>query len=139
MTMLLSYEDTLGVEIPVTFESPSHSGSKLWRFRAEHLSALGDRSVITEVGTHYFAAHTRAPLPPQVYALAKEHPEWLPSLRYWIGLLSAWKRNTRIQDYKCPRLPSRALTHLAATAKALGRLGYSLSKDQVSYGRNMWR
>ena len=87
LSMLLSYEDAVGMEVPVTFEPPTHGGSKLWRFRGEHLAALGDRAVITEVGTHYFGAHARAPLPPQVYALAKKRPEWLPSLRYWIGLI----------------------------------------------------
>lgn len=139
LAMLVGYEGTLLKEVPGAFEPISCVGSKLSRFRAEHLAALGDRAVITEVGPHYFAAHARAPLPPKVYALAKDHPEWLPSLRYWIGLITAWKRNTRIQDYTCPSLPPRALRHLPVTAKALQRLGFSLSKDQVILGQAMWR
>lgn len=139
LAMLVSHEDTLLKEVPGAFEPIACVGSKLSRFRAEHLAALGDRAVITEVGGHYFAAHARAPLPPEVYALTKVHPEWLPSLRYWIGLISAWKRNTRIQDYTCPSLPAHALRHLPVTAMALQRLGYPLSKDRVIFGQNMWR
>lgn len=137
--MTLSYKDVLGKEIPAALEPVPELGQDRWRFRAEHLAALGDRAVVTEVTPHFFAAHTRAPLPPEVYALAMRDPELLPSLRFWVGLLSAWKQDIRVQDYRLPRLPSRVLRHLGKAAQSLQRIGLRLSKEQVVIGRNMWR
>lgn len=138
LSLMIFHKNVLGFEIPGPFQSPSDPGASLWRFRSEHLAVLGDRAVVTEVENFYPASHARASLPPEVFAVVREHPYWLPSLRFWVGVLAAWKRNIRLQDFKFPVLPKSAAVHLAATATVLQNLGLPLRNEEVAWVRNDW-
>lgn len=138
LSMSLFHDHVLGFEIPGPFQPPAAAGGTLWRFSAEHLAVLGDRAVVTEVDDFYPGSHARAPLPSEVFAVAREHPDWLPCLRFWVGIVAAWKRNIRLQDYVFPTLPKQAHKHLARTATVIQNIGLPLTNDLVAWVRNDW-
>lgn len=130
--------DACGLSIPAPFLGHEDERDTTVRFSPEYMACLGDSAVIPASGSHYFAEGTRAPLSPEVFAVANAHPETLPTTRFLVGVMEALKQDVRIQDYALPREVSRRLACLPHAAELMAQAGSPIPDHLVRWIRHAW-
>lgn len=130
--------DCCGLSIPGPFLGTDSSTKSVLRFSPEYLACLGDSAVIPTTGSHFFSVETRAPLPPEAFALAICHPELLPMVRFLIGVMEALRRDVRLQDYRLPPEASALLVDLPLASKLLAQAGIAIPDRLVRWIMHSW-
>lgn len=130
--------DICGLSIPGPFEAEESTPDSKVRFRAEHLACMGDPAVIPVTGSHYFAAGTRASLPPEVFALVAQQPEMFPAVRFLVGVMEALRRDIRLQDYALPKATRLRMDRLPEASELLAKAGHSIPESVVRWIMCTW-
>jgi len=130
--------DICGLEIPGPFQADDSTPDSKVRFRAEHLACMGDTAVIPATGSHYFAAGTRASLPPEVFAEVAQKPEMFPAVRFLVGVMEAMRRDIRIQDYALPKATRLRMNRLPEASELLAKTGHSIPESVVRWIMYTW-
>lgn len=131
-------EGCFGRDITGPFVLDLDAEASHYRFDAEHLACLGDHAVMPEFGSRFFATGSRAPLPTNVFAIAKEAPRLLPALRFLVGVKHADEREVPLQDYRLPRSLRPPINVVMEAAQALQTVGFEMSAELVAWVLQVW-